>query len=86
MIALMRRAFFLIFLFPFTASAWTRTADFQIADRAARLAPHDLNTLIKRFSKYNAAGADYGIKEEETDSHRCISAIGLARRPAASSA
>jgi hypothetical protein len=66
----MRRSLFLLFLFPFTASAWTRTADFQIADRAARLAPHDLTTVIRRFSKYYAAGVDYGIKEEETDAHR----------------
>jgi hypothetical protein len=66
----MRRFLLLIFLFPLTASAWTRTSDYQIGDRAARLAPVDLNLLIKRYHKQYAAGIDYGIREEDTDNHR----------------
>ena len=66
----MRRFLFLILLFPLNASAWTRTSDYQIADRAARLAPHDLNTVIKRYHKQYAAGIDYGIREESTENHR----------------
>src|SRR5438067_12201757 len=66
----MRRFLLLIFLFPLTASAWTRTSDYQIADRAARLAPTDLNLIIKRLHKQYAAGIDYGIKEESTEPHR----------------
>jgi hypothetical protein len=66
----MRRFLFLILLFPLTASAWTRTSDYQIADRAAKLAPTDLNLIIKRLHKQYAAGIDYGIKEESTEDHR----------------
>jgi hypothetical protein len=66
----MRRFLLVIFLFPLTASAWTRTSDFQIADRAARLAPHDLNLLIRRYNKQYAAGIDFGIKEDATGSHQ----------------
>jgi hypothetical protein len=66
----MRRFLLLIFLFPLTAGAWTRTSDYQIADRAARLAPIDLNLIIKRYHKQYAAGIDYGIREESTEEHR----------------
>src|SRR5436190_9709104 len=66
----MRRFLFLILLFPLTASAWTRTSDYQIADRAAKLAPQDLNLIIKRLHKQYAAGIDYGIREESTEDHR----------------
>ena len=66
----MRRFLLLIFLFPLTASAWTRTSDYQIADRAARLAPIDLNLIVKRYHKQYAAGIDYGIREEATEEHR----------------
>jgi hypothetical protein len=66
----MRRFLFLILLFPLNASAWTRTSDFQIADRAAHLAPQDLNLIIKRLHKNYAAGIDYGIREESTEDHR----------------
>jgi hypothetical protein len=66
----MRRFLLLIFLIPLTASAWTRTSDYQIADRAARLAPLDLNLIIKRLHKNYAAGIDYGIREEDADTHR----------------
>src|ERR1700730_6831030 len=64
------RRFLLLLLFPLTANAWTRTSAFQIADRAARLAPQDLNLIIKRLNKQYAAGIDYGILEESTDKHR----------------
>jgi hypothetical protein len=66
----MRRFLPLIFLLPLTASAWTRTSDYQIADRAARLAPIDLNLIIKRYHKQYAAGIDYGVHEESSDTHR----------------
>src|SRR6266404_5711419 len=65
----MRRFLLLIFLFPLTANAWTRTSDYQIADRAARLAPLDLNLIVERLHKNYAAGIDYGIREEGTDNH-----------------
>jgi len=64
------RRFLLLFLFPITANAWTLTADYQIADRAAYLAPRDLNLVIKRFRKQYRAGIDYAIREEATDKHR----------------
>jgi hypothetical protein len=66
----MRRFVLLIFLFPLNAGAWTRTSEYQIADRAARLAPIDLNLIIKRLHKNYAAGIDYGIREEDADTHR----------------
>src|SRR5213594_2292069 len=65
----MRRVL-LLFLFPITANAWTLTADYQIADRAAHLAPHDLNLVIKHYRKQYRAGIDYGIREEAADAHR----------------
>ena len=65
----MRRVL-LLFLFPITANAWTLTADYQIADRAAHLAPHDLNLVIKHYRKQYRAGIDYGIREEAADQHR----------------
>jgi len=65
------KRFLVLLLFPLTANAWTPASDHQIADRAARLAPHDLNLLIKRFHKQYVAGIDYGIREEHgTDVRR----------------
>lgn len=65
----MRPILFLL-LIPLTANAWTSAADHQIADRAAQLAPRDLNLVIKRLHKNYAAGVDYGASEERTDPHR----------------
>src|SRR5436190_23055588 len=64
------RPFLLLFLIPVTANAWKPIADHQIADRAARLAPRDLNLIIKRMHHRYAAGIDYGISEERGDPHR----------------
>ena len=64
------RPFLLLLLFPLTANAWTPIADHQIADRAASLAPRDLNLVIKRLHSQYAAGIDYGISEERGDPHR----------------
>ena len=55
------RPFLLIFLFPLTANAWTPIADHQIADRAAGLAPRDLNVVIRRLHHQYAAGIELVI-------------------------
>jgi hypothetical protein len=65
----MKRFLFLL-LIPLTANAWTRTADHQIGERAARLAPHDLQLLISRLHIQYVAGMDRALAEEGTDIHR----------------
>src|SRR5438105_11190217 len=60
----------LLILFPLTANAWSPASDHQIADRAARLAPHDLCLLIEHRHKMYASGVDYGNREEIGDPHR----------------
>jgi hypothetical protein len=64
------KPFFLLFLIPLTANAWTRTSDQQIGARAAQLAPRDLRMLIDRFHSQYTAGIDRALTEEGTDPHR----------------
>jgi hypothetical protein len=64
-------AFAILFLIPTSTSlAWTRTADGRIAEKAASIAPADLQTLIKKFAKQYARGIDRAIAEEGVDIHR----------------
>lgn len=64
-----RLALAILFLLPANTFAWTRTADQRIAQKAAELAPRDLQLLIKRLPKQYAAGVDRAIAEEGTNIH-----------------
>ncbi|HEY6844084.1 MAG TPA: hypothetical protein VI391_07950 [Thermoanaerobaculia bacterium] len=64
------KRFLLLLLIPTTAFAWTRTADQQIAYRAAQLAPRDLRSMIIRYHTQYYAGVDRALAEEGTDVHR----------------
>ena len=59
----------LLFLFPLTASAWTRASDERIAKKSAALAPPDLRLLIERFESDYKAGLSRAQAEEATDKH-----------------
>ena len=64
------KRFLLLLLIPLTANAWTRAADHQMGDRAARLAPRDLRLLVARLHPQYVAGIDRALAEEGTDIHR----------------
>lgn len=67
----MKRALVLLLaLLPFTANAWTRSSDHQIATRSTGLAPPDLRLVLKLFQKDYLAGVDRGLAEEGVDIHR----------------
>ena len=63
-------AFAILFLLPASAFAWTRTADARIAEKAAELAPRDMQLVLKRFAKQYTHGIDRAMTEEGTDIHR----------------
>jgi hypothetical protein len=66
----MRRfALILLFLFPLTATAWTRASDEKIARKAAALAPPDLAMLIERFETEYKLGLERAQAGEATDAH-----------------
>jgi hypothetical protein len=66
----MKRFLLLLTIFPFTAGAWTRNSDHQIAQKGAQLAPRDLRLVIHRLEKSYASGVDRAIAEEGVDIHR----------------
>jgi hypothetical protein len=62
----------LLFLFPLTASAWTRASDERIAKKSAALAPPDLRLIIDRFESDYRRGLERAQAEEATpgDAHQ----------------
>jgi hypothetical protein len=62
----------LLFLFPLTASAWTRASDERIAKKSAALAPPDLRLIIERFEGDYRRGLERAQAEEATpgDAHQ----------------
>ena len=61
-----RLGFVLLFLFPLTASAWTRASDERIAKKSAALAPPDLRLIIERFEGDYLRGLERAQAEEST--------------------
>ena len=64
-----RLGFVLLFLFPLTATAWTRASDERIALKAAALAPRDLRMVIERFDAEYKMGLEQAQADERNDSH-----------------
>lgn len=65
-----RLGILLLFLFPLSASAWTRASDERIGAKAAALAPPDLRLLIERFEADYKQGIARAQAEETTDTHQ----------------
>lgn len=60
----------ILFLLPTTTFAWTRTADERIARESAKVAPRDLQDVLKKYAKQYAQGVDRAVAEEGVDIHR----------------
>ena len=60
----------LIFLIALPVHAWTSAADRQLALRAARLAPHDLQLLIHHMQNHYLNGVEAAVADERRQTHR----------------